>query len=99
MKSKITSDWDRLAFNGSILKGRKGGKFVSRATGRDASGNRPSTAGRTRGLAFTEPCKLGKGPEFEIKESKGIFYYQPRVNGKFGKRMEISESLAKKLGA
>jgi hypothetical protein len=99
MKS-ITSDWDKLAFNGAIKKGRKGSSFVSRSTGRDANGNRPSTLGKVRGLAFTEKCKLEKTTEIPIQKNKeGEFYYQARINGKFGRRLAISESLASKLGA
>jgi hypothetical protein len=99
MKSKITSDWDKLAFNGAIKKGRKGGKFISRLTGRTVTGERPSTAGKVRGLAFTAPCKLEKTGEIPVQKTKeGKFYYQARIGGKFGKRMEISESLAMKLG-
>ncbi len=99
MKSKITMDWDVLATRGGTKKGRKGSSFVSRATGRDASGNRPSTAGKTRGFAFTAPCKLEKTTEIPVQKTKeGKFYYQARIGGKFGKRVEISESLAMKLG-
>ena len=98
MKS-ITSDWDKLAFNGAIKKGCKGSSFVSRATGRDANGNRPSTLGKVRGLAFSQPCKLEKTAEIPIQKNKeGEFYYQARINGKFGRRLVISESLAMKLG-
>lgn len=98
MKSKITSDWDKLAFNGAIKKGRKGGKFVSRLTGRTVTGERPSTAGRVRGLAFSAKCNLEKTTEIPIQKTKeGQFYYQARIGGKFGKRMTISESLAEKL--
>ena len=98
MKS-ITSDWDKLAFNGAIKKGRKGSSFVSRSTGRDANGNRPSMVGKVRGLAFSEPCKLTKTVEIPVnKDKEGNFYYQARIAGKFGKKIAISESLAMKLG-
>ena len=98
MKS-ITSDWDKLAFNGAIIKGRKGSSFVSRATGRDANGNRPSMAGKVRGLAFSAKCKLEKTVEIPIQKNKeGEFYYQARIAGKFGKKIAISKSLAMKLG-
>ena len=98
MKS-ITSDWDKLAFNGAIKKGRKGSSFVSRSTGRDANGNRPSTLGKVRGLAFSQPCKLEKTVEIPVnKDKEGNFYYQARIAGKFGKKIAISESLAIKLG-
>lgn len=99
MNRKITSDWDKMAFNGAIKKGRKGSSFVSRATGRDANGNRPSMAGKVRGLAFTEKCKLEKTVEIPIHKNKeGEFYYQARIAGKFGKKIAISKSLAMKLG-
>ena len=98
MKS-ITSDWDKLAFNGAIKKGRKGSSFVSRSTGRDANGNRPSMAGKVRGLAFSAKCKLEKTVEIPIQKNKeGEFYYQARIAGKFGKKIAISKSLAMKLG-
>lgn len=88
-----------MATNGGAKKGCKGSSFVSRATGRDANGNRPSMAGKVRGLAFTEKCKLEKTTEIPIQKNKeGEFYYQARVNGRFGKRLAISESLAIKLG-
>ena len=99
MKS-ITSDWDKLAFNGAIKKGCKGSSFVSRATGRDANGNRPSTLGKVRGLAFSAKCKLEKTVEIPVnKDKEGNFYYQARIAGKFGKKIAISESLAIKLSA
>lgn len=99
MNRKITSDWDKLAFNGAIKKGRKGSPFISRSTGRDANGNRPSTLGKVRGLAFTEKCRLEKTVEIPVnKDKEGNFYYQARIAGKFGKKIAISESLAIKLG-
>lgn len=98
MKS-ISMDWDRVAFAGGVKKGKKGGPFVSRVTGRDANGLRPSTSGKVRGLQFHERCKLEKTSEIPVQKSKeGIFYYQARIGGRFGKRVEISESLARKLG-
>lgn len=91
-------DWDKLASAGSTKNGRKGGKFVSRMTGRASNGERPSTVGKVRGLSFSQPCKLEKTTEIPIQKTKeGKFYYQARVGGKFGKRLEISESLAQKL--
>ena len=92
-------NWDGMAAAGNAKKGRKGSSFVSRATGRDANGNRPSTLGKVRGLAFSQPCKLEKTAEIPIQKNKeGEFYYQARIAGKFGKKIAISESLAMKLG-
>ena len=92
-------NWDGMAAAGNAKKSRKGSSFVSRSTGRDANGNRPSLAGKVRGLAFTEKCKLEKTVEIPIQKNKeGEFYYQARINGRFGKRLAISESLAIKLG-
>ena len=92
-------NWDGMAAAGNAKKGRKGSSFVSRATGRDANGNRPSMAGKVRGLAFSAKCKLEKTVEIPIQKNKeGEFYYQARINGKFGKKIAISESLAIKLG-
>ena len=96
MKS-ITMDWDGLATRGGIKNGKKGNKFVSRMTGRDANGLRPSTEGKTRGLAFSSPCKIEKTTEIPIQEKGGEFFYQTRIAGRFGKKIVISESLAKKL--
>ena len=98
MKS-ITSDWDKLAFNGAIKKGRKGSSFVSRSTGRDANGNRPSTLGKVRGLAFSQPCKLEKTVEIPVnKDKEGKVYSQPRIAGQFGKKIAISARMAINLG-
>lgn len=92
-------NWDGMAAAGNAKKGRKGSLFVSRSTGRDANGNRPSMAGKVRGLAFTEKCKLEKTVEIPIHKNKeGEFYYQARIAGKFGKKIAISKSLAMKLG-
>lgn len=92
-------NWDGMAAAGNAKKGRKGSSFVSRSTGRDANGNRPSLAGKVRGLAFTEKCKLEKTTEIPIQKNKeGEFYYQARIAGKFGKKIAISKSLAMKLG-
>ena len=92
-------NWDGMAAAGNAKKSRKGSSFVSRATGRDANGNRPSMAGKVRGLAFSAKCKLEKTVEIPIQKNKeGEFYYQARINGKFGKKIAISESLAIKLG-
>lgn len=91
-------DWDRVAFAGGIKKGKKGGPFISRMTGRTAEGARPSTAGKVLGLSFHEKCKLEKTAEIPVQKTKeGKFYFQARKAGKFGKRMEISASLAAKL--
>jgi len=99
MKQSITMDWDRMSAVGNHKKSVKGGPFVSRVTGRDANGNRPSTLGKVRGLQFHEKVKLEKTAEIPVQKSKeGIFYYQARIAGKFGKRIEISATLAKKLG-
>lgn len=98
MKNSISMNWDNMVAAGNHKKGRKGGPFISRMTGRTAEGARHSTAGKVRGLQFHEKCKLEKGPEIPVQKTKeGKFYFQARVNGKFGKRMEISESLAAKL--
>lgn len=91
---KITMNWDELAASAGTKRGRKGSKFRSLLTGRTADGDKRVCTIRRK---FSEPCKLEKGPEFEVKESKGVFYYQPRIGGKFGKRVEISASLAEKL--
>ncbi len=92
-------NWDGMAAAGNAKKGRKGSSFVSRVTGRDANGNRPSTLGKVRGLAFSQPCKLEKTAEIPIHKNKeGEFYYQARIAGKFGKKIAISKSLAMKLG-
>jgi hypothetical protein len=99
MKNSVTMDWDKMAVSGGTKTMKKSGPFVSRVTGLDANGLRPSSFKRKRGLSFSEPCKLEKTVEIPIqKTSEGKFYYQARVKGKFGKRMEISESLARKLG-
>ncbi len=91
-------DWNKLQSAGNTRKKSKSGKFVSRSTGRDANGERPSTAGKVRGLAFSAKCKLEKTDEIPVnKDKEGNFYYQARIKGRFGKRMAISESLARKL--
>lgn len=91
-------DWEKLATRGGIKQGKKGGPFVSRSTGRDANGNRPSTLGRVRGLAFHEKVKLEKTSEIPVNRgADGTFYYQARIGGRFGKKIQISESLAAKL--
>ena len=91
-------NWDGMAAAGNTKKGKAGGPFISRMTGRTAEGARHSTVGKVRGLSFHQACKLEKTPEIPVqKTSEGKFYFQARVKGKFGKRMEISESLARKL--
>lgn len=98
MKNSITMNWENMVAAGNHKKGRKGGPFVSRLTGRTAEGVRPSTAGKVRGLSFHEKCKLEKTADIPVQKSKeGKFYYQARIGGRFGKRVEISESLARKL--
>ena len=98
MNKSITMNWDGMAAAGNTRKGRKGSKFVSRVTGRDANGNRPSTVGKTRGLTFTAKCKLEKTDEIPVqKDKEGNFYYQAQIKGRFGKRLAISASLAEKL--
>ena len=96
---KITMDWDKMRANGETKKSRKGSKFVSRVTGRDANGLRPSTVGKVRGLKFSETCKLEKTNETVKQAKDGSFFFQSRIGGKFGKRMEISASLAEKLAS
>ena len=91
-------NWDSMAAAGNSKKGRKCSSFVSRMTGRDANGERPSTSGKVRGLAFSAKCKLEKTDEIPVqKDKEGNFYYQARIKGRFGKRLAISESLAEKL--
>jgi hypothetical protein len=98
MKQQITMNWDKMQANGNARKGRKGSKFVSRLTGKDANGLRPSLVGKVRGLSFAETCKLEKTTDIPVNQAKdGTFYYQARIGGKFGKRLAISESLARKL--
>ena len=91
-------NWDNMVAAGNHKKGRKGGPFISRMTGRMAEGARHSTAGKVLGLSFHEKCKLEKTADIPVQKTKeGKFYYQARIAGKFGKRVEISESLARKL--
>lgn len=98
MKNSISMNWDNMVAAGNHKKGKKGGPFISRMTGRTAEGARHSTAGKVRGLAFHEKIKLEKGPEIPVNRgADGSFYYQARIGGRFGKRMEISPSLAAKL--
>lgn len=96
---QITMNWDNIEANGKMRKGRKGGKFVSRMTGRTADGTKPeSKLHHKLRRKFSVKVQLEKGPDYEIKEAKdGTFFYQPRVNGKFGPRQVISEKLAKSL--
>ena len=98
---KITSDWDQLAFAMSVKGQRKGGKFVSRQTGRTANGDEPKKP-RTRKLkrkGVAERATFEFIPSPEVKRDKsGKITFQSRKGGKFGKKMELSESLAEKLG-
>ena len=83
----VSSRWDTL---GLYRKTQiKSGPFVSRL--------RPEVGCVER----VRPQKPERKPEPEIPILKGKngYYFQPRVGGKFGKRVEISESLAKKLMA
>lgn len=91
-------DWNKLQAAGNSRKGKRGSKFISRLTGKDANGERPSLAGKVRGLSFSVPCSLTKTDEIPVqKDKEGNFYYQARIKGKFGKRLAISASLAEKL--
>lgn len=100
MNQKITSDWDKLAFNGAVSK--KKGKytpFISRKSPY-ASNNTESRADRlAREIANKkkEREKESNNGGAIVRDSKGRYYYQPRINGRFGKRVEISASLAEKL--
>lgn len=96
MKKSITSDWSRIAFNGSVKKGKKGGKFISRMTGRDANGHGLVKAGKEPSAPRT--INLQKTEESIKMDKNGGFFFQSRKGGKFGKKMEISASLAAKLG-
>ncbi len=83
----ISSRWETL---GLVKKSKvKSGPFVSRLRpmidAKDAINRQPKPERKPE-------------PEIPILETKaGTFYYQPRIGGKFGKRVEISASLAAKL--
>lgn len=98
MNQKITSDWDKLAFNGAVKK--KKGKytpFISRNSPYKAN-NTESRAERLAKQIREKKSQKDNSPEIKIcRDSKGNYYYQPRIGGKFGKRVEISASLAEKL--
>lgn len=85
----ITSRWETL---GLVKKNKvKSGPFVSRL--------RPMIDAKDE---IDRHPKLERKPNPEIpilQTKKGTYYFQPRIGGKFGKRLEISPSLAAKLSA
>lgn len=82
----ISSRWETL---GLVKKTKaKSGPFVSRL--------RPSGSG-IADRPVAEKIERKPSPEIPIQEKNGVFYFQPRIGGRFGKRLEISASLAKKL--
>jgi hypothetical protein len=95
MSKSITMDWDGLAQRGGTKKGKKGGAFVSRLTGRTAAEKKKSDSIR-RSFAPSLNYEEKKAPQ--IKETKdGKFYFQINTGKGFGPKMEISASLAAKL--
>ncbi len=83
----ISSRWETL---GLVKKSKvKSGPFVSRL--------RPMIDAKDE---INRQPKPERKPEPEIpilKTKDGVYYFQTRVGGKFGKRVEISASLAAKL--
>jgi hypothetical protein len=95
MKNTITMDWDGLAQRGGTKKGKKGGAFVSRLTGRTAAEKKKSDSIRR---SFSPTLKYEEKKAPAIKETKdGKFYFQINTGKGFGPKMEISASLAAKL--
>lgn len=85
----ITSRWETL---GLVKKNKvKSGPFVSRL--------RPMIDAKDEINRQPKPERKPE-PEIPIQKTKnGVYYFQPRIGGKFGKRMEISASLAAKLAS
>lgn len=97
---KITSDWDKLAFALTLKKQPKSGKFVSRMNGRTASGENFVAKSPLK-----HPRKGVTRVQFEDKPSpkvrrtkEGKIYFQTNTGKGFGPKLEISASLAAKLG-
>ena len=84
----VSSRWETLG----LVKGTKikSGPFVSRLRPViDIADEKPRV----------EKPERKPEPVIPIQKGKNGFFFQPRIGGKFGKRMELSESLAKKLMA
>jgi hypothetical protein len=96
---KITSDWDKLAFALTVKGKPRSGKFVSRQTGRTANGDilKKVKKSKRKGLAERATFEFIPSPEVK-KDKEGKITFQSRKGGKFGKKLEISQSLAEKLG-
>lgn len=97
MHRKISLDWDKIRANGSIKKKKdKYTPFVSRNSPycEQKTTRADRLAEQIANKKRSETC--GNGGEIQ-RDKNGKYFYQPRVNGRFGKRVEISESLAKKL--
>lgn len=98
MKQKITSDWDKLAFNGAVKKSK--GKyipFISRNSPYKANNAETRAEKLARQIRERKEEKAEENNPEIFQGKDGRFYYQPRIGGKFGKRVEISASLAEKL--
>lgn len=90
MKQNITMNWDSIQANGKMRKGKKGGAFISR------NANYQVIRNTNRPKKIERPEISLEKTKSEIKEKDGAFFFSGRVNGRFA-RLEISESLAKKL--
>lgn len=97
--NKISLDWDKIRANGSIKKKKdKYTPFISRNSLYVQTEQRETRAEKLARQIDEKKANKESSPEISIlQDSKGKFYYQPRINGRFGKRVEISASLAKKL--
>jgi hypothetical protein len=84
----ISSRWETL---GLVKKNKvKSGPFVSRLRpmidAKDEINRQPKTERKPE-------------PEIPVLKGKTGYYFQTRIGGKFGKKIELSESLAQKLMA
>ena len=102
MKQKITQNWDAIEASGFSKKQKKCGPFLSRQKGEQPKNERRSKiVSKMReqiAAARGEKRALIEAPSPELKQDKrGEFYFQPRIGGKFGPRMKVSNTLAAKL--
>lgn len=86
-------NWDMIAANGKMRKGKKGGRFVSRNS--NYSQQVPARDAKPK-LEQNRPALVIQDVPV-TKNKDGSASFQTRINGKFGKKMTISASLAEKL--
>jgi len=97
-----SQNWSFIEAAGTAKKQKKGGPFLSKERNEKPPKVKSKQIEKVRQeiqrAKEIRKQRMKRGPEFKIKkDSNGNYYFQPRVNGRFGPRKQISESLAIKL--